>query len=648
MRSSWYARAVSWARPGLGLGLAVTCALATPGCKTGPARGESRVADDRDATPTAAQPQPPGERAPEEDPWEDVRARADMRVVINDPERLAAALDRVTSLYGSSSGERDGVMGRLRELSIELGIPGPLIDGVDPHGSLRVSTVYPWRPPAPSASATPGSELAIVIPSPDPRALAETTAALNLMQGARDGAAPSSEWVPTERSLLPIFLREASGHVELSSSRAGLADARALAEQARAGQGLWLELDGLAAIAPELARALGYNLHEPARARALAVAERLDSARASLTIDREQDLVAELSLRGRFAELDRELDGLMALLGPPRVAPTRLEGRLPGAPAAAAIISLADPQLVQRALADVVEAPGERPVFDEELRELGRELNELLDQLVDDVALGVYVYGAGEHAFVLAATVRDPTRARASLATLLRESADLASRYSGFFNALTGAARPDDKLDVSSRPRKHGSLRAQHVAIALPPTLVPEERGSYLTFGPDGVLEYSALVERDILYVAIGPGTASFLDAVAALARAREDAPRGSLAASAGAQLVHAAPGGCQVCVVFDSGATTRSLIGRGAQDMSRETIAEAERLLPTLGAAGQGGWARRLRRARSSSAASGRPARARGRRPRPRPGRASCSWSGARAAGSSRRGAGRSARRGA
>ncbi len=596
MRSSWQPRSAGPAalarirRPlATASGVLIVCATLSTACQ--PRRGGPEPTTPEGASVPASEPTPE-QTPPRADTWEQDRARAQVRVIVNDPARVGEALDRVASVYGSSTGERDGIITRLRELSLELGIPGPLIDGVDRHGSARVETVYPWLPPT-DGEAGPGSALAIVIPSADPRSLAETTAALNLMRAAR---AESSRWEPSAQSLLPIYLRESSARVELSSSRAGLEDARALAERARDGQGLWLELDALSDIAPELTRALGYSLHDPTRARALKVAERLDRASASLEIQDGRDLVATLRVEGRFAELGGELDGVAELLGPTRTTPAPLERALPAAPVAAAVISLADPAIVQGWLTELVEAPGERPVFDAELRELGRGLNELIDQFVDDVALGIYAYGAGEHAFVLAATVRDPAAVRASVRGLVTTSADLMGRYSGFFNTLTGA-KTSEQLNVKTRTARSGSIRAQHVAITLPPTLVPEERGSYVTFGRAGVFEYSAYVVDDTVYMTLGPGASRFRDAVAELARARgkDRAPAGSLAASPGSALVHAAPGGCQVCVVFDSAATARSLIGRAGYNMSEETIKEAERALPKLGVSGQGGWAGRF-----------------------------------------------------
>ncbi|MCA9691950.1 MAG: hypothetical protein KC636_20275 [Myxococcales bacterium] len=518
------------------------------------------------------------------DVWERARPRASVRLAVRDPLQMIAALDHLSDLFGAAPGEADprsDLQERARALAKTLGIPDSLVDGVDGHGEFRASWAFPWSPPLrPEDGAPifhPGSHARAFIPSQDARSLLETTAAVNLMRD--DGEL----WTPTPSSPAALYLRAADGGVEVATSPESLTE-REPAVALPPG-GLRLEVNDASEAAHELADLFGVSQADedfPAR---LATVRRLERLEAAAALAPGQDATVALTLHGSFLDLEE-----LELLGLASAKPSVLERRLPPAPVGVALVRWAEGRQLIDALLELAPVEDAETTLGRELTGLTRDLAALTGLVDDAAAAGVWAFDAGDHAFVLAADVIDPARARQRATAILDRVRDLSSKYGRFFHAVTDA--PGEALLTAKRDvLKHGALKAGHVIVTLPPSLVPEREGATLLYGPRPAFEFAAFEHRGVVYLVSGPGTRAFVREVAALDRPK--AP--SLGDSDDARALRELLGGCQVCVLADGAAMTRSLIGRAAAGVTPERLRDAAALLPRLGLRGGGGWALRV-----------------------------------------------------
>jgi len=336
---------------------------------------------------------------------------------------------------------------------------------------------------------------------------------------------------------LRVLLRERPKALEFALSAADLERAAAVASAASGGRRLKVHA---AELPPGMLSADAFPLLPSGlRRQVSAVLREASSASFELDAGTDRDLVLELAADGPFERLG------LSPLGPARVKPTALEGRLPAGPALVVAIPWGSPALLHKFLDGAQRSIDQlgAGAFAAQGKQMISASHALLDQLQNDVVLALYVGPHGEFTALLSGDVKDEVAAR-------KATFEIFSAIKGAltsFNTLGG-----DKKDASINVNlKAGGLKTSAgsgdtLSLGLPKNMAKEAEDLKTLLDDKQQLELVTLV-------AGGSATLTFgADARSLIADIGKAARKTSLAADGGLLLARAASQGCHFCVGLD------------------------------------------------------------------------------------------------
>ncbi len=555
-------------RPSLALLLALACLPVAGACKkNGASATPAEGRGEREAEVVR-------ENYPDRDtPYDEYEAQANMRVrfAIRNPEMLNRELTRLSDVFSTDGPLR--LESATREMLHEWGIPMPVIEQLDPTGAFGLSLAYPLR--------TYTGENWIMVPAKDLALLTRevvTWLTLDELGPQRWRSAPSDtedEEDPDHRDE-GVYLAQAEGALAFTLREAMLDDAAVPASGDGKAHDLMLEVDGIATAVPDLLDDFDQTLHNVERGAWQRRLEALDRMWVSVDAQEDRDLEFGAGVTGRLDGWDG------GLLGPARRAPARIAAVMPGGALAALTASWGDPSPALELINDFRPSLGASVL----MRDFLEMASLLVDHIVEDVGIAIYVDEEGRHTLVLAAGV-DSEKTVAALATDMVELFDRSLRAADAEITAKEVAGELSQEEAAKQRHSHGKetlrLGSQRVESVWMEMREPESSTKVMLDGKDR-FRMTSFVRDETFFVVMGPGMDGVL--------ANMGSKKGSrLAQAPGLLAAHERLDGCQVCGMTDGGQAARSLYGRALGDLTPERRAEARALLPKLSKGDQGYW---------------------------------------------------------
>jgi hypothetical protein len=495
---------------------------------------------------------------------------------VHDPAELARLWTSISRAYGLATLDLETL---IREGLYSAGVPGEVLDAVDPTSTWAVELDYPLR-------AFSGRSWAYVpAKAKQPQALAEALAEWLEMDEKSDGlwhvdeSAEASEAELIYARSLPVDQRNEGSYLALQPHgvtfgfRAEAAEKPRTPRPAQADELVLAEFEGFATAIPDLLEEFDQSMHAESRGDWTEAFEALDRVYLSIgRADSGRSLDLELGAEGRLAALDP------GALGPARSGVTGVSKLLPAGALAAVTMSWGDPTTWAEALRAGTQGPMASPLE----REFGVWSDGLFDQVVEDAAFAVYVNERGEHSFVVALPGLSARRMEESASaftklvdrTLRSHDASLVAREAAGELSAEDMAKlrmPYSKTRVKVRAQgKVDGIRVKLTDDLLDTAnVIADERGR---------VSMSAFEYGGAFFFVIGPGLDSFTASLG----------RSELADMEGLRAAHARHGGCQLCGVVNTKRSAASLFGRHKRGMTLAKQKEVRALIPRTQGGGQ------------------------------------------------------------
>ncbi len=301
-----------------------------------------------------------------------------------------------------------------------------------------------------------------------------------------------------------------------------------------------------------------------------AVGDGLSEVRFELDAGTDRDLQLRVGALAPFEKLG--LDPL----GPPRVKPTALEGRMPGNPVAALSMPWGSPALLHASIDRSVPMDQIPEPFNKLARQAIGASHELLDQVQNDVSMGLYVTKSGRVALLIAADVKD----EAAGGQALKQISDAVVQALESYRELAGgSAEVAFKVTTKAGGARLGRGKGDLLRIGVPKNMAGEADrvASFLTKKKE--VEIITGVSDGVAMLALGGGAGELWG----------DAKAGVLASDGGLLQARRAADGCQLCITVDPVGVTR-MVATIARDRSTDAKVSKEyaKVLSELGKLGE------------------------------------------------------------
>ncbi len=369
-------------------------------------------------------------------------------------------------------------------------------------------------------------------------------------EGRRPQPLGNGIWEMVDENVRLLF-REQPAALEFAFVAADLDRATSLKSQVKGGRRLQVVADGIPEGWIDARDFVDLPPESQAMRQVAAVADGLSEARLELDAGTDRDLQLRLGALAPFEKLG--LDSL----GPPRVKPTALEGRMPGNPVAALSMPWGSPALLHASIDRSVPMDQIPEPFNKLARQAIGAAHELLDQVQDDVSLGLYVTKSGRVAVLLAADVKD----EAAGAQSLRQITDaIVQALESYRELAGGSADVAFKVTTKAGGARLGRGKGDVLRIGAPKNMAGEADrvASFLTKKKE--VEVISGVSDGVAMLAIGGGASELWG----------DTKAGVLASDGGLLQARRATDGCQFCVTVDPVGVTR-MVATIARDRSTD-----------------------------------------------------------------------------
>jgi hypothetical protein len=504
---------------GLGLIAAWTSTLSATATTLGCAAHseETAVAPSEPAAPAPSSvvglPSPPARR------FEPARLEASI-------DGVGVVLDAASAVLTAWSDEPTDLRVQIEATALQIGVGAQLFSSFDFARPFVMEASFP-RADDGALEDTFGA-LYASIPAIDPRGLVDA-----LPETRKPRSIGDRLW-QVEQDEVSLFLREDAGALVVATERAALDRAASLPRQLGPGPRVRLAFSGIQPAYDEPWSSDPIIVIEQ-------ILERASAYRFGMDFEKDHDLVTTLTASA-------PLDALgVDLLGAPLRAPTLLGDRLPGG--AAAAVQLTDVSLKRaedylRSEVPTLEIPAP---FDVDVKRLANALADLLGEAGGETVLALYVDSKQQVALVLATRLRDESRARGTLRTVLQTTQTLFAAHSRLVVDV-----PDYRYSASfaTDAEKIGGVAVDRLRVTVPKIMQRNAavRGLGVLLGRSKPkLEVLGAVRDGFGVIVIGPGSRSVLSQILAGNVADDLEVQGAL------PRVRELTGGCQLCVVADA-----------------------------------------------------------------------------------------------
>ncbi len=343
---------------------------------------------------------------------------------------------------------------------------------------------------------------------------------------------------------LRVLLRERPKALEFGLSAADLERSASVASEASGGRRFKVHASDLP---PGMLSADAFPLLTPGlRRQVSAVLREANNAAIELDAGTDRDLVLELAADGPFERLG------LSPLGPARISPTALEGRLPAGPALVVAIPWGSPELLHKFLDSaqkVVDQLG-GGAFTAQGKQAIIASHVLLDQLQNDVVLAVYVGTHGEFTVVIAGDVKDEVASR-------KATFEILSAIKGTLTAFNtlGGDKKDASIAINLKTSglKTDSGSGDTLSLGLPKNMAKDTTEGLKTLLDDKQqLEVVTLVAGGSASLVFGANARTLASQIGKHSGAAGKALKTSLASDGGLALARFASKGCHFCVGLD------------------------------------------------------------------------------------------------
>jgi len=334
---------------------------------------------------------------------------------------------------------------------------------------------------------------------------------------------------------MTLFLKEAGQELQLGLSAADLARANALERQPSPNRRIRARAENIPPDLLDIDEIPGVN-EVPGLRKVLEGAKSVEVEFDFGTARPAQVLAAA---QAPFSSLGLEP------IGVPRGAATALEQRLPERPFLAASMSWGDPSLLHASIDRLVPLDQIPEPFAAIVRQSITGVHGLLDQISNDVVVGLYVGPKGEAAAVIAADVKSD----ADTMTGVRSIEDALIKTIEAHAVMQGKNEAAKfTVEYKENGASFGAVKADRLAVKVPKDF-RDDFDDVETFLKKDTLEVISFVHEGIAVLAVGAGARAL---AAQVAKPASKTKTTSLGQDSGLQGIRTAMGGCQLCASFD------------------------------------------------------------------------------------------------
>jgi hypothetical protein len=410
---------------------------------------------------------------------------------------------------------------------LQTGFSPAFLDNIDLAGRHVFAVAWPARDEGGGAR---DAELAANVAVIDPRKVIEGTPAAFRPQPLGDGV-----W-EFRQEQMRVLLKEGGKELLVGFSTTDLERAATLRSKLGDGRRIRVRAWNLPVDDVAPSALLGLPVGTPFAKNLDKLAQELKAAELEVDFGTKRDFEAVATAEAPFHTLGIEP------LGEPRASSTALESRLPAGPVAVTTLAWGKPEMVHQMIDRLVPIDQIPQPFADIARTAVAGTHGVLDQLGNDVVLGLYVDRKGHPAVLIAADVRDEGKSKEALRKIAQaiNSAVQAQATLSSGNKA-GQFSVDYKVDGVALP----GGKADRMVVTIPKDFEGDFDAAAL-FLSKNTVETIAFVRDKTAVVTVGAGARGLATEVArGLGKTRKD----SLAASQGLAQIRAAMGGCQICV---------------------------------------------------------------------------------------------------
>ncbi|MFO0632542.1 MAG: hypothetical protein U0168_06810 [Nannocystaceae bacterium] len=483
-------------------------------------------------TGTPAEPTPPGGGggggdAPATRKPKPAVQRVEIDATLTGVGALFDFAKEVTAHWGD---EPLDVRAQVQAALLQTGFAPSFLDNLDLVGTHAAWFSYPQQEQEATAADV---NLAATIAVVDARKLIESAPAGSRPQPLGDGM-----W-EIKSSDARFMLKEAGKELLVGMSPDDLRRAAGLRNQAKGDHRFTARVSNIPKDELDPFALLGLPDDNPVAKRVADVLKNIASLQLTADVGVDKDGVVVVSADAPFSKLGIEP------LGKPRAAATAVEAKLPGNAMFVTTMSWGDPKLVQSTIDHQVPLSRIPEPFLGIVKQALGSVSTLLQQVANDVVVGLYVDAAGKMTIVVAADVKNDDKTRDAMRGLgdaVRQAVEAQQTLAGKnVSAHIGVEWKPGGVPVTGG-------KADRLAVKAPKDMAGDlDEASFLL--AKNTLEVVTLVQGGVAVLAVGPGAKALVGDVAkGAAKPRKD----SLAQHQGLDHLRTAMGGCQICAAFD------------------------------------------------------------------------------------------------